>query len=67
MNDGQTILAVFLAIPVLAIAFVWILRREDTARVKAGRGILALGYSTKLGWVMGISMALLVWFLFSHI
>jgi hypothetical protein len=68
MGDGLTVLAVFMAIPVLAVGFVWLLKREDAAR-RSGGGwhVLSLGYATKGGWVMGIGLALVVWFLWSQI
>ena len=64
MDDGQTIVAVFLAIVAGAVLFVWALRHEDNARIAHGdHRIVMLGYRTWTGWAAGIALALVIWFL----
>jgi hypothetical protein len=69
MDDGLKVLLVFVAIVVGAVLFVKALSHEDAARRAAGgwHPILSWGYATKTGWVMGIGMLLVVWFLWAQI
>ena len=66
MDDGQVIIATLVAIVAGAIIFVWALRREDRARIAAGRGMFTLGYSTRTGWMLGAALVGIAVFLMTR-
>lgn len=67
MTDDLIILVTLAAILILPVVFVWTLKREDQARIAAGRNrIVMVGYQTKLGWITAVGLVALTWFLLTR-